>query len=188
LKQIIWPVLLGILILSGCNSSEEKEARDTAEAYMEAVKNGDEFKEIYSVEEFIDVFDYKYLKTLEDNQEKRTSKTTYEDWKALYEKAPDIIQSTFKEYKENKIESLELDNKYTNKQYQVVKNTGSVLEYWDGESYTNNFVFLYNVEIANEEGQKLYKKAEIAVKQSYILNEETEEYEEGYIISDITLR
>lgn len=152
---------------------------------MDAVKNGEEFKELYSAEEFIDVFDYKYLKTLEDNKEKRTSKTTYEDWKSLYEKDPDLIQPTFKEYKDSIIESFESDTK---KDYQVVENTGSVLEYWDGESYINNFVFLYNVEIANEEGQKLYKKAEITVKQSYILNEETEEYEEGYIISDITLR
>lgn len=63
-------MLLGILILSGCSSSEEKEAKETAEAYMEAVKNGDEFLTIFSSEEFVDVFDYEYLKTL-DSQKKK---------------------------------------------------------------------------------------------------------------------
>lgn len=188
MKKIIWPVLLGILLLSGCSSDEEKEARETAESYMEAVKNGDEFEDIYSAEEFADVFNYDYIKTLEDHKEKWTFKTTYEDWKKTYESSPETYYSSFDEFKEAELQTIDSYQTLDIKDYQVIKNTDTVFEYWDGENYKYSYTFLYNVEIANEEGQKLFKKAEITVESGASYNKDKDDYEIGFLISDITLR
>ncbi|AYV67069.1 hypothetical protein C2I06_09375 [Niallia circulans] len=187
MRKIIWPVLLGILVLSGCSSSEEKKARETAEAYMEAVKNGDEFLNIFSSEEFVDVFDYEYLKTLDSSEEKILEGYSYEDWDRLYGNDPNPVYSSYDDYRSQErkyVESLISEGK----DYEIIKDTDQEFEYWDGKSYGKNFTLLYNVEIADEDGQKLYKKAEFTVEEGLVYGDSIDDFVDGYKITDITLR
>lgn len=62
-------------------------------------------------------------------------------------------------------------------------------EYLKTEKAEDNvYTFLYNVEIANGIGQKLYKKVEITVERDSYLNSDTDAYIDGYVISDIYIR
>jgi hypothetical protein len=42
---------------------------------------------------------------------------------------------------------------------------------WDGKSYKTIYTLLYNVEIANEAGEKIYKKAEITLSPDLVMRE-----------------
>lgn len=74
------------------------------------------------------------------------------------------------------------------KDYEIIKDTDQEFEYWDGESYGKNFTLLYNVEIADEDGQKLYKKAEFTVEEGLVYGDSIDDFVDGYKITDITLR
>ena len=178
-------VLLAILFLSGCGS--ENQAKKTAEGYMNAVKQGDQYEAFDADVGFIDVFDYEYLQTLEESQEKDTTGWTYEMWESVYGDASDPLYPSFESYKESELEYIESQSA-SGKKYEVIQNDNQALEYWDGESYNDVFKFLYNVEIANETGQKVYKKAEITVKEGLVRDEKKDEYVDGFVITEVYIR
>lgn len=170
-------IILLIVLISGCGDGEEKSAREVAEGYMDAVRIGDKFDQIdYRIEGFIDVFDYEYLQTIEAEEKKKTVKLTRERW----ERSEDPNYPTFEDYKDFYIQLID------NEDYEILQDTDQVFEYWEIDDYYNVFTFLYNVEIADEVGQKIYKKAEITVE--YGMHQADEEYVYGYYISDIYLR
>lgn len=178
-KKLLVFVILAFTLM-GC--SEESKAKNTAEEYMDSVKNGDEFEEIIAEEEFIDVFDYEYLKTIDEYEEKEIKTLKFSIWESVYGEESDPLYPTFEEYKKSYIEPMEA----AGKDYEIIKDNGEVLEYWDGETYKKVYELLYNVEIANELGEKIYKKAEITVEESVV--EDGDDLKEGFIISDINLR
>lgn len=152
---------------------------------MEAVKNGDEFLNIFSTEEFVDVFNYEYLKTLDSSEEKVIDGYSLKEWESIYGNSS--VYSSYEDYRiqERKhVESLI----GAGKKYEIIKDTDYEFEYWDGESYSNVFTLLYNVEIANEDGQKLYKKAEFTVEEGLVYGDSIDDFVDGYKITDITLR
>lgn len=158
---------------------EERQARKTVENYMDAVRKGEEFDALKTLEGFYDVFDYEYLRTLDVRQEKDTTKFSYDVYKNFYS----TTYSTFQEYKQEKIEyysALWGD-------LEIIENDHEELIIWDGESYYNVYTFLYNVEIANEFGEKIYKKAEFTVEPGTYF-EEDNELVDGWVITDIYLR
>ncbi|MCC2249060.1 hypothetical protein JUJ52_03685 [Virgibacillus sp. AGTR] len=179
MKKLLVFVILAFTLM-GC--SEESKAKNTAEEYMDSVKNGDEFEEIIAEEEFIDVFDYEYLKTIDEYEEKEIKTLKFSIWESVYGEESDPLYPTFEEYKKSYIEPMEA----AGKDYEIIKDNGEVLEYWDGETYKKVYELLYNVEIANELGEKIYKKAEITVEESVV--EDGDDLKEGFIISDINLR
>ena len=180
MKKLI--ALILILFLAACGG--ENEAQTTAEDYMDAVKNGNEFEALEATEGFIDVFGYEYLQTLNSSEEKKTRVLSYSLWESLYGDKTDPLYPTFEEYKEAEIET----QKSLDRNYEIIKDDDESLEYWDGESYYNVYEFLYNVEIANELGDKIFKKAEITVEEGLVWDESKEDYVDGYVITDIYLR
>lgn len=164
MKKVLLVVAM-VLLLTGCNNSEDN-AKQTAEDYMDAVKNGNEFENIDLIEGFIDVFNYEYLQTLETEKVKDTITFDRNAWEMSFQDE----HPTFEDYKNN--------NKELFSDYEVLTDNDNELEIWDGETYNNIYTLLYNVEIANEQGEKIFKKAEITVK----------EFEDDYVITDIYLR
>jgi hypothetical protein len=182
LKRLTVVLLLALLFLSGCGS--ENEAKKTAEGYMDAVKQGDEYEGFKAAEGFIDVFNYEYLQTLEESQEKATTERTYEMWESLYADDPEALYPTYEDYVKDDLELI----KSTGDKYEIIQNDTEALIYWDGESYYDVYTFLYNVEIANEAGQKVYKKAEITVEEGLVKDKKKDEYVDGFVITEVYIR
>lgn len=182
MKKIICGFILIIcfFLLAGCG--KENKARETAEDYMDAVKNGDDYEDLYLDEGFIDLFSYEYLKTLDPPKEKDTRTVEYDFWEEFYKDETDTLFPTFDEYKQSYLDTEDT----LEREYEILQDDNEILEYWDGESYKEIHKFLYNVEIADEFGQKLYKKAEITVEMGLV--EEGEDYKDGYVITDVYLR
>lgn len=179
LVRKIWFIPVILLLLAGCTDSKESLAKDTAEAYMEAVQKGEDFEEIsYTADTFHDVFDYEYLKTIEERKYKYTILITYANWESMHEDGKIPEYNTYEKYKDYQKNNFE--------NYKVLVDNDEYLELWDGESYKYDYVLLYNVEIANEEGEKIYKKAEISLEDWFVID--GDDVEETYRIDDITLR
>lgn len=180
--------MLIILFLTACGSSEENQAKKAAEDYMEAVKNGDEIAEeyLYSADGFIDVFDFEYLQTLEEEKVKDVREYDYDFF--LNTTSRETFP-TFNDFKQLEIDMMKFSHEDT---YEIIENTSDKLVLWDGESYNIHYTLLYNVEIANELGQKLFKKAEITLEPGMLYHREEEDndkmFEESYVITDIYLR
>ncbi|MDC3412498.1 hypothetical protein [Terrihalobacillus insolitus] len=178
MKNILLVIIL-IVLMTGCSNDQESQAINVSENYMEAVKTGGEVdKYLETNEGFIDVFDYDYLKTIETDKEKDLQTFDYNLYTDVYaDEYP-----TFEEYKEFELDILEkLD-----KPYEIIKDNGEELVVWDGESYKEIYKLLYNVEIANELGQKIYKKAEITIEPGMV--EIDGDFEKRYVITNIYLR
>jgi hypothetical protein len=185
LKKLVLAIV-AILFLSGCGS--EDRAKKTAEEYMDAVKQGDEYAGLEAEEGFIDVFNYEYLQTLDEYQEKDTRELTYDLWDSIYGDDPDALYPTFEDYKKAEFESIEIMQESKDTKYEILQDDSQTLEYWDGESYYDVYTFLYNVEIANEAGQKVYKKAEITVEEGLVKDKKKDEYVDGFVIAEVYIR
>ena len=177
MRKILLLILIPILLV-GC-SNEESKARDTVEKYLKALKMGEDVDLYLDTREgLIDVFDWEYLRSLEVDQIKDTRSYDRE----YYEMFEKDFFDTFDDFKENEIEwfSRSHDN------FEIIENSYDRLELWDGESYIDNHKFLYNVELANELGQKLFKKVEFYVEFDHIYY--NGDFVEGYVIKDIYIR
>ena len=177
MRKILLLILIPILLV-GC-SNEESKARDTVEKYLKALKMGEDVDLYLDTREgLIDVFDWEYLRSLEVDQIKDTRSYDRE----YYEMFEKDFFDTFDDFKENEIEwfSRSHDN------FEIIENSYDRLELWDGESYIDNHKFLYNVELANELGQKLFKKVEFYVEFDHIYY--NGDFIKGYVIKDIFIR
>lgn len=178
MKKVRIVFLLIMLTLLAACGSEESQARKTVEKYMDAVKMGEDFEQFRAFEGFYDVFDYEYLRTLDEREVKDTGKISYDIWELVYkDKYP-----TWEEYKKYEIESLKL----AWEDLEIIEENDEEVVYWDGKSYKTIYTFLYNVEIANKIGEKLYKKAEFTVEPGYYWN--GDDMVEGWLITDLYLR
>lgn len=171
MKRIIFALAL-LLVISACG--DESGAKKTAEGYMDAVKMGNDFDQMEALEGFIDVFDYEYLHTISVNEVEDTLSISYERWK-------DHESEQFASFIDYKDYYKELFNGY-----EVIKDDNEELILWDGEEINKIFTLLYNVEIANEAGEKLFKKAEITVEEGSYWDGDN--IQDGWIITDVYLR
>ena len=165
--------------------SAESQAKRAAEDYMDKVKNGDEKAEELlgiGVDGFIDMFDYEYLQTMEVPKQKDTTIGKRDRWESLYGDEPDPTYPSFEAYRKSHKDVMEV----TGEDYEVLQDSRDVFEYWDKKSYKEIHKVLYDVEIANALGQKIYKKAEITVEPGQVWD--GEEFKTGYVITDIYMR
>jgi hypothetical protein len=170
---------LGIIISSFVfiPFTKESKARNTVDNYLSAIKNGDETKVFLEddVDGFIDVFDFEKLKSIEIPKEKDIITTTYDSWKEYRSDS----YSSFEEFKK--------ETKEIFADYEIIEDTSDKFTYWDKKSYKDKHKFLYNVSIANELGEKLYKKVEITTEYSEFVWD-GENFNKGYIITEIEIR
>lgn len=170
-------IIIISLFLVACGSDENK-AKKAAEGYMDSVRLGDDHDYLFpGVDGFIDLFEYEYLQTLDAPEEKETRELS----RRRYELFGDDY-SSFEEYKKEEKEFYEFLG-YT----EVLTEDNDTLILWDGETYKDLYKFLYNVEIADEFGQKLYKKTEITIEKRTAIDENDERYDE-FTVVDIYLR
>jgi hypothetical protein len=177
MQKILVFILIGVFILvtSGCGA--ENKASNIVEDYMNAVKQGNDIDSYLEtgVDGFIDVFEYESLKTLEAPKEKDTISFEYDFWKEFKSDNTD----TFADYKR--------ETKEIFPEYEIIEESTEYLEIWDGKSYKDINMFLYNVTLANAKGEKLYKKVEFTVEYSEFVWD-GEDFIEGYHITDIYIR
>ncbi|VVM35137.1 hypothetical protein [Terribacillus sp. AE2B 122] len=183
MKQLVFGLIL-LLCLVGCSSAQgEGGARGTAEDYMDAVKSGSDEASDYidwEAEGFIDVFDYEYLETIDETEIQDTQVYSYDLWHDVY--AEDYATfDDFKEFEKELFHNVKGD-------YEIIQDNQETLELWDGKSYKTKYTLLYNVEIANEFGEKIYKKAEITLSPDLVMRDGDDEFVEGFVVSDIYLR
>ena len=165
MKKIVAFIL--ILFLAACGSGEKK-AQGVAEDYMDSVKKGEEFKAILSDTRFTNLFNYDHLKTTSEEE----IKDALEFSKVLWDLDNEGYES-WEKYKEAMIQEYD--------DYEIVEETDDYFKLWNGESTYNEYTFLYDVETTNDEGQKIYKKADITVR--YNPESTVEELQDGYILN-----
>lgn len=167
LKTILLSILL--LIAAGCSNTasgdikdEESVAKEVVDSYLQLMKEGniEEASEyighsvILPSNDLIDVFSYEYLDTMDVHTFTKTiliiSKAglSEAEWQAE-------VDSVYKEYADSeKYEILEFDAKpelYLDKEIWVK----------DLNITSKAYEFLYDMELADEQGNKIYKKVEI---------------------------
>ncbi|AAU85050.1 hypothetical protein BCBBV1cgp2 [Bacillus phage BCASJ1c] len=153
-KKYILIIVATALMLVGCNNNSE--AKDIAESYMDSVRNGEDFELIITSEyKFIDVFEYDYLRTLDEVRREDSlefSREVYDLFRELgeYEEHP-----TYEDHKEAmKVEFHD---------HEILEDDNDTLILWNRDGWVEDHTLLYDVVVADEEGNKIYKKAEIIV-------------------------
>ena len=166
-----------VMMLTGCSNTED-QAKKVVDQYLQAVHDGDEVYRYLDVglEGLIDVIDFEYLRALETEEIKDTREYDMDFYRRVLADEYD----TFKEFREEQID--------IHSDYEVLENSVDTLILWDGESYVDNHRFLYNVELVNAAGEKLYKKVEFYVEEDLVRDKIGDEFEEGYTIVDIHIR
>ncbi|MEN2464708.1 hypothetical protein [Ornithinibacillus sp. JPR2-1] len=171
MKRLIF-IAIVLLLLTACGS--ENGAKKAAEGYMDAVKVGDKFDAFKASEGFIDVFDYEFLQVVDKQEIQDTRTIDYDFWKDYETEYYD----SFLDYKDYYKELYD--------GYEILEDNDDELILWDGKSYYDVYTLLYNVEIANGKGEKLFKKAEITVEEGIYWD--GDDYKDGWIITDVYLR
>ncbi|PAV30243.1 hypothetical protein CIL05_07180 [Virgibacillus profundi] len=159
---IVGTVLVAIGAFLFMNISSKGVAKNFAEDYMDAVKNGEDTSDFISRSEegFIDVFDYDYLKEVEMEQEKVIMSLNYEDYEILQEYGEKNDFDSYDEFKKH-YKDLFSD-------HEIIRESDMSLELWEEGEFKDRYSFLYDVTIANGLGQKIYKKAELTVEKNVL--------------------
>ncbi|OIU71536.1 hypothetical protein [Rossellomorea aquimaris] len=179
-------LMLPVLFLLGCGKQSESNAKDAVETYMDLVKEGDLKQYMYissQTNEFYDVFDYEYLSTLEENDIKYEESDTRDEFDAFYNSITDDTypSPTWEENMERVQDRFGDDNDF------IVDSDEDGFEVTSKEKDFKQYKFLYNTEIANATGSKIYKKVEFTVEYQYdIWN--GKEYTEGFVIKKLNIR
>jgi hypothetical protein len=181
-KWLLFLILIFVFIMSGCNPKSESSAKKDIESYLEYMKTGDTDKAknyLDNTDSLIDVFDYKYLKTLEDKDVQVITTVSKDDfinsdvYKKKYRRYPYYVEHIKKTFGNDK-------------NYVVKEDTNSITYYKKGEKI-KKYVLLYDTTIANNLGNKLYKKIEFHLewkKSRY----KGDGFEEGFVITDFNIR
>jgi hypothetical protein len=181
---IIITIAVFIIGISGFTLlDKESAAKRDVNKYFEAMRNGDQDTAINylstETDNLLDVFNYDYLSTLEENDlPVKTTMTGQEFIDSEYLKEQ---YSTFPKYKKFIKESFGNNNNY------VVEDEGDSISYYKKGETVKEYVFLYNMEIANGAGEKIYKKVEFTLQWTD-KRWNGEDFEKGYEITDITIR
>ena len=186
-----WIVVCFIsVVLVGCSKgtaeevpevNQEEMARKHLEEYLEFMKTGDlenAAKYLATNDTLIDVFEFTYLDTTEEYlvPEKTTILRSQfledSDLQKEYVSWVDMVEH----FQENdEYETFTSNDKY---------DTVSLLIYWEAGSGVQAYKFLYDMEIANGLGNKLFKKVEFDLQYT----EEFNGTEEGYKITKLNIR
>jgi len=155
-KATLLLILLLILSLTACGT--ESEGKKVVEGYLNEVKDGEKTDDYitFDVDRFIDVFEYEFISAEEIEDEKNTllySRYSWEIYDAGYE--------TFEKYKEY------VKGRENSKGLEVLSDNDDLLELWKDGEYKTVYKYLYNVTIANEGGEKLYKKIDFEVSDGH---------------------
>ncbi|MGD6831440.1 hypothetical protein ACQCT5_04725 [Sutcliffiella halmapala] len=192
LKNVLLAVIL-IFILVGCSSegsneetiteedNQEEIARAHLEEYLEFMKVGDlenATKYLGTTDNLLDVFEYTYLDLIEEYIE--PDKTTIFRKEFLEDKE---LQKDYKNWVDM-IDHYESNEEYETFTSEDKYGSVGVLIYWKEGVGNQAYKFLYDMEIANGLGNKLYKKVEFDLQYT----EAFEGTEEGYKITKINIR
>jgi hypothetical protein len=185
-KMKIIVVLMIVSLVAGCTGDQsESSAKNDLETYLGHMKKGQiEDSEIYlekDVDNLIDVFNYEYLELIDEDEEEikySITKREYKEDKTLTDEYGDY---------ENYVKHIK-DLYKNDKQYKIEEETRpySITWYKIGET-KKIYTFLYDMEIANGAGNKLYKKIEFTLDWAD-RRWNGEDYEQGFIITDIDIR
>lgn len=160
----------------------ESRARDALETYLDLMKNGDTDKAGHYLEEtdnLIDVFDYKYLNTTSEK----------EDFFRFYMTKSEYIDSPvfIKQYGtwNSFVDSINKD--FGDSKNFVIKGTDDDISYYDKTDKKKVYKFLYDMQVANGLGNKLYKKIEFTVEYSHDFWD-GKDIKDGFVITNIDIR
>jgi hypothetical protein len=179
---VVIMLIVGVMGFMSVGQTETAAKKDL-EKYLALMQKGDQDTAenflSFGVDNLIDVFNYKYLSTLDENDLPVTNTMTFE----AYNNSEYIKKEypTWKQYKNF------IKNTFGNVEGYVIEDNRSEITYYkEGETF-KEYTFLYNMEIANGGGEKIYKKVEFTLE--WTDNRwNGEDFEEGFEITDITIR
>jgi hypothetical protein len=182
---IIIIVMVFIIGLMGFMSTgtTETAAKKDLNKYMSAMEKGDQDTArnylATGTDNLLDVFNYEYLDKIEENDLPVKTTMTYEEYKDS-----EYLQKDYKTWKQYKKYIKEVFGNTEN--YIVEEDTGEITYYKKGET-VKEYVMLYNMEIANGGGEKIYKKVEFTLQWTED-RWNGDDFEKGFEITDITIR
>jgi hypothetical protein len=177
--------------LSGCGANQsESEARKTVEDYFELKKIGDEFAGNYlrgeaSNRDLVDVFEYEYLNTLDKNEKKVNESDNKDEFETFYALLSERYSTpSWDQYTEEIHDVFGDDDDYI-----IIEDANNIEVTGNKDDEIKEYTFLYNMEIANSYGDKIYKKVELTVQYDYVFwDYKKETYRDGFIITNINVR
>ena len=141
-----------LLIVYQFYLSPTGQAKRCVDNYLKASKNGEstsKYKDFY-VDDFINVLDYKYLKSTA-SKENATTVITMDEWEDIYNRE----MGTFEKYKEH-LKSIYTDSK-------VITDTTFRITFLHNNIFYDSVTLLYDMEVTNALGTRIYKKVEFEV-------------------------
>jgi len=132
----------------------EGQAKNCVSSYLGAIKAGKDtskYKDV-SVDDFINILNYKYLNVKEKTKEKYTMTTTRDEYDDYFKQGND--NKSFKEYKR---EQKEIYNQINKSGEGVISETDNSITIWGGDYY-DRIVLMYDVSLTNKLGTQLFKK------------------------------
>lgn len=162
---LILSIMLILLFLSACGGQSEGNAKKTVNNYLSLMKKGDTYeasKLLDGNDSLIDVFNYKYLDTIREEDIEKEISVSRVDFENM--KSNGYESGTWEEYKEK------MSNLYTCDKCDVELYDGSI-RITDGSRTHKRYTLLYDTEIANGLGNKLYKKVEFKVEWDDVYDE-----------------
>lgn len=147
-----------LLFLSACGGQSEGNAKKTVNSYLSLMKKGDTYeasKLLDGNDSLIDVFNYKYLDTIREEDmpfELKVLRTEFEEGHILKNK-----YETWENYQE------EIKLLYRCEKCEVIVDDYHIHTLNRGNTH-KKYTLLYDTEIANGLGGKLYKKVEFDVE------------------------
>jgi uncharacterized membrane protein YvbJ len=143
--------IIGIAVIGYLNYfTLEAKAKNIVNKYLEASKNGEStyaYKKS-NVDDFINVLDYKFINVKDKKQKPKILTIDYDLWEEFYKDQ----YSTFTEFADSMIALYK-----TNANSEVLKKGPFTVEIKTGELY-DELTLLYDLEVTNKLGQKIYKK------------------------------
>lgn len=179
--SVIWMAVA--LFMVGCSEQSEGGAKKVLETYLEHMEKGEtEEAEVYLddyTDNLIDVFAYEYLSTLEE-EDVQVETTMYE---GLFEES-DFFKEEYGTWDNYAKEMWKL---YGDNEDYVFKDEGNSITFYKKGDMKKVVTFLYDMEVANGLGNKLYKKIEFTLEWD-TMRWNGEDFEEGFVITDIEIR
>lgn len=190
MKKVLFTItgvaILIVGVLGFTLIGQESAAKRDINKYFEAMIKGDqETARNYlavGTDNLLDVFSYDYLSTIEENDLPVKFTLTADEFIKM-----DIVKEqygTFPKYVKHIQELYGNDENYV-----VEESEGemSYISYYKKGETVKEYVFLYNMEIANGGGEKIYKKVEFTLQYTDS-RWNGKDHEKGFEITDITIR
>jgi hypothetical protein len=179
---VIVILAIGLMGFMGTGQTETAAKKDL-EKYFSAMSKGDQdTAENYlsiGTDNLLDVFEYEYLSTIEENDLPVTNTMSFEAYNNS-----EYIKKEYPRWKDYK---NYIKDAFGNNESYVVEENSNEITYYKKDETVKEYTFLYNMEIANGGGEKIYKKVEFTLE--WTDNRwNGEDFEQGFEIVDITIR